>query len=145
MTCSAAGFGGRGGADHGGAVAPSTAGARVRRTRFGGVLDGSRSACPLRPSRCPPGRLLRAIRLAEQAGFDAGMSVGPRRARSSARPSAGAASDAFSTPSGEHVPPGAAMSVKATSDLWWKDAIVYCLDVETFFDSDGDGCGDLPG
>lgn len=32
-----------------------------------------------------------------------------------------------------------------TSDLWWKSAIVYCLDVETFFDSDGDGHGDLVG
>src|SRR6478735_7546882 len=37
------------------------------------------------------------------------------------------------------------MPVKATSDLWWKDAIFYCLDVETFFDNDGDGCGDLVG
>ena len=37
------------------------------------------------------------------------------------------------------------MSIKATSDLWWKNAVVYCLDVETFFDSDGDGCGDLRG
>ena len=37
------------------------------------------------------------------------------------------------------------MSVKATSDLWWKNPIVYCLDVETFLDSDGDGCGDLVG
>jgi len=37
------------------------------------------------------------------------------------------------------------MRVKATSDLWWKNAIVYCLDVETFLDSDGDGCGDLAG
>ena len=37
------------------------------------------------------------------------------------------------------------MSRKVTSDLWWKDAVVYCLDVETFYDSDGDGCGDLPG
>ena len=37
------------------------------------------------------------------------------------------------------------MSVKATSDLWWKNAVLYCLDVETFFDSDGDGCGDLAG
>ena len=37
------------------------------------------------------------------------------------------------------------MSRKVTSDLWWKDAVVYCLDVETFLDSDGDGCGDLPG
>jgi trehalose synthase len=33
----------------------------------------------------------------------------------------------------------------ATSDLWWKNAVVYCLDVETFADSDGDGCGDLAG
>jgi trehalose synthase len=37
------------------------------------------------------------------------------------------------------------MTAKATSDLWWKNAVVYCLDVETFLDSDGDGCGDLPG
>ena len=37
------------------------------------------------------------------------------------------------------------MSVKATSDLWWKNAVVYCLDVETFYDGDGDGCGDLRG
>jgi trehalose synthase len=34
---------------------------------------------------------------------------------------------------------------KATSDLWWKNAVVYCVDVETFLDSDGDGCGDLAG
>jgi maltose alpha-D-glucosyltransferase/alpha-amylase len=34
---------------------------------------------------------------------------------------------------------------KATSDLWWKNGVVYCLDVQTFFDGDGDGCGDLPG
>jgi trehalose synthase len=34
---------------------------------------------------------------------------------------------------------------KATSDLWWKNAVVYCLDIQTFLDSDGDGCGDLQG
>ena len=37
------------------------------------------------------------------------------------------------------------MSVKVTSDVWWKNAIVYCLDVETFYDADGDGCGDFVG
>jgi trehalose synthase len=37
------------------------------------------------------------------------------------------------------------MRIKPTSDLWWKNAVIYCLDVETFLDSDGDGCGDLSG
>jgi trehalose synthase len=37
------------------------------------------------------------------------------------------------------------MRVAAASDLWWKNAVVYCLDVETFSDSDGDGCGDVAG
>jgi hypothetical protein len=32
-----------------------------------------------------------------------------------------------------------------TSDLWWKNAVVYCLDVETYADGDGDGCGDFRG
>jgi trehalose synthase len=32
-----------------------------------------------------------------------------------------------------------------TSDLWWKTAVIYCVDVETFYDSDGDGVGDLAG
>jgi trehalose synthase len=32
-----------------------------------------------------------------------------------------------------------------TSDLWWKNAIVYCVDVEIFLDSDGDGVGDFRG
>jgi maltose alpha-D-glucosyltransferase / alpha-amylase len=30
-------------------------------------------------------------------------------------------------------------------DLWYKNAIIYCLDVETFMDSDGDGIGDFQG
>ena len=37
------------------------------------------------------------------------------------------------------------MRITDTSDLWWKSAVVYCLDVETFLDSDGDGVGDLAG
>jgi trehalose synthase len=35
--------------------------------------------------------------------------------------------------------------ITETADLWWKNAVVYCLDVETYMDWDGDGCGDLPG
>jgi glycosidase len=37
------------------------------------------------------------------------------------------------------------MTTARTSDLWWKNAVVYCLDVETFLDWDGDGIGDLRG
>ena len=35
------------------------------------------------------------------------------------------------------------MRLTRTSDLWWKTAVIYCLDVETFFDADGDGVDDL--
>jgi trehalose synthase len=35
--------------------------------------------------------------------------------------------------------------IRDTGDLWWKNAVVYCLDVETFMDWDDDGVGDLPG
>jgi maltose alpha-D-glucosyltransferase/alpha-amylase len=37
------------------------------------------------------------------------------------------------------------VSAARTSDLWWKNAVVYCLDVETFRDHDGDGVGDFAG
>jgi maltose alpha-D-glucosyltransferase / alpha-amylase len=37
------------------------------------------------------------------------------------------------------------MTDKATSDLWWKDTVIYCADVATWADSDGDGVGDLAG
>ncbi|GAA3464050.1 alpha-amylase family protein [Saccharothrix longispora] len=37
------------------------------------------------------------------------------------------------------------MKLTRTADLWWKNAVVYCLDVETFHDSDGDGYGDFRG
>ncbi|MFL5321463.1 MAG: alpha-amylase family protein [Myxococcaceae bacterium] len=30
-------------------------------------------------------------------------------------------------------------------DLWYKNAVVYCLDVKTFMDSNGDGVGDFEG
>jgi maltose alpha-D-glucosyltransferase / alpha-amylase len=30
-------------------------------------------------------------------------------------------------------------------DLWYKNAVVYSLDVETFLDASGDGCGDFEG
>src|ERR687890_2529641 len=37
------------------------------------------------------------------------------------------------------------MRLDYTSDLWRKNAVVYCLDVETYKDSDGDGVGDFRG
>jgi len=37
------------------------------------------------------------------------------------------------------------VKITDTSDVWWKNAVVYCLDVETFLDWDGDGVGDLVG
>src|SRR5688500_11362973 len=37
------------------------------------------------------------------------------------------------------------MRISDTGDLWWKTAVVYCLDVQTFMDWDGDGVGDFQG
>ncbi|MFC4243889.1 alpha-amylase family protein [Gryllotalpicola reticulitermitis] len=37
------------------------------------------------------------------------------------------------------------MKITDTGDLWWKTAIVYCLDVKTFLDWDSDGVGDFHG
>lgn len=37
------------------------------------------------------------------------------------------------------------MRITDTSDLWWKNAVVYCLDVEKFMDWNGDGQGDFEG
>lgn len=37
------------------------------------------------------------------------------------------------------------MGTERTADLWWKHAVFYCLDVETFVDADGDGHGDFAG
>jgi trehalose synthase len=35
--------------------------------------------------------------------------------------------------------------IAETSDLWWKNAVIYCLDPETFFDDNDDGVGDFGG
>ncbi|NHC16201.1 alpha-amylase family protein [Motilibacter deserti] len=37
------------------------------------------------------------------------------------------------------------MRTSETADVWWKSAVVYCLDVETYLDWDGDGYGDFAG
>jgi trehalose synthase len=37
------------------------------------------------------------------------------------------------------------MRTSDIGDVWWKNAVVYCADVETFHDSNGDGVGDLRG
>jgi maltose alpha-D-glucosyltransferase/alpha-amylase len=37
------------------------------------------------------------------------------------------------------------MRRKATSDVWWKNAVLYCVPVQSFLDADGDGRGDLEG
>ncbi|HEX6057172.1 MAG TPA: alpha-amylase family glycosyl hydrolase, partial [Intrasporangium sp.] len=37
------------------------------------------------------------------------------------------------------------MRMSQTGDLWWKTAVLYCADVQTFYDSDSDGVGDLRG
>ena len=37
------------------------------------------------------------------------------------------------------------MKITDTSDLWWKTAVVYCLDVEKYLDWNGDGRGDFEG
>ncbi|GAA3239125.1 alpha-amylase family protein [Actinocorallia longicatena] len=37
------------------------------------------------------------------------------------------------------------MDMSWTADLWWKSAVIYCLDVECYKDGDGDGIGDFKG
>ena len=39
----------------------------------------------------------------------------------------------------------AARPAPAITDLWYKNAVVYCLNVGTFMDSNGDGIGDFAG
>ncbi len=57
--------------------------------------------------------------------------------------------DAF----GEHVLPQLSPTAPASDrmrkiesgDLWWKNAVFYCADIETFYDWNGDGTGDIRG
>src|SRR3954454_15290041 len=37
------------------------------------------------------------------------------------------------------------VKITDAADVWWKTAVVYCLDVETYLDWNGDGCGDFAG
>ena len=61
----------------------------------------------------------------------------------------GTEQDAFIDTFGEHVLPALkevdAMRITDRSDLWWKTAVVYCLDVETYMDWNDDGFGDFEG
>ena len=41
--------------------------------------------------------------------------------------------------------PAQARCEKMITDLWYKNAVVYSLDLETFMDGNGDGCGDFHG
>jgi trehalose synthase len=48
-------------------------------------------------------------------------------------------------PLDERHAPIAPASATRTSDLWWKNGVIYCLDVEKFIDGNGDGIGDFVG
>ncbi|WP_040160860.1 alpha-amylase family protein [Nigerium massiliense] len=37
------------------------------------------------------------------------------------------------------------MRITDTADRWWKNAVLYCLDIETYLDHNNDGVGDLAG
>lgn len=37
------------------------------------------------------------------------------------------------------------LDLSRTSDVWWQNAVFYCLDVETFHDGNADGIGDFAG
>ena len=42
-------------------------------------------------------------------------------------------------------PTGSTIGLVGPADLWYKDAVIYSVNVETFQDSNGDGVGDFPG
>jgi hypothetical protein len=37
------------------------------------------------------------------------------------------------------------LGIESPSDPWYKNAVIYCVDVKAFQDSNGDGIGDFPG
>jgi trehalose synthase len=45
----------------------------------------------------------------------------------------------------EGLHPASSTPLTRTSDLWWKNGVIYCLDVEKFMDANGDGIGDFEG
>jgi hypothetical protein len=46
---------------------------------------------------------------------------------------------------GQHHRPWVNKEGLTLRDLWYKDAIIYCLDVDRFMDGNGDGIGDFRG
>src|SRR5690606_17613702 len=89
----------------------------ARRTIDGVQRDRFRRGLPA-PRRPTPTRLHRSIRRARAA---------PPRSHAE-------------NPRSER---GDGVRITDTSDLWWKNAVVYCLDVETFMDWNDDGTGDF--
>jgi maltose alpha-D-glucosyltransferase/alpha-amylase len=57
------------------------------------------------------------------------------------------AAASFMNPSAarEGLHPVSSSPLTRTNDLWWKNAVIYCLDVEKFMDANGDGIGDFEG
>src|SRR6185295_7384131 len=51
-------------------------------------------------------------------------------------------STSWPDPGGPCFAPSRSMAIE---DLWYRNAIIYCLDVEKFMDSSGDGAGDFAG
>ncbi len=96
----------------------------------------------------------RSVHISSDLGRHAGQLAGLRRPgfrRDRAAPRRAAAAGLDRRLRRRGAPPAAQddgrcrMKLALTSDLWWKNAVVYCLDVETYADGNGDGCGDFRG
>ena len=120
-------------------------GATAATAPWASIASGPGNAVVSLPGRSVQSRRLAAARLAalpdtvrRRAAFPFrhGVHAGLRRfAPTSARETTSAWSLWTSPPP---TPPLA-------GDLWWKTAVIYCLDVQTFYDSNGDGIGDFAG